>query len=69
MDERLHPTFSKKSGLGITKTYRGIILTAIIAKFYNAMLQTWNRENSLEKSGQLSEKPIHNFPDSDYPPK
>ena len=38
MDERLHPSFSKKDDLGITKNYRGIILSSIATKLYNALL-------------------------------
>ena len=38
MDERSHPSFSPKSDLIITKNFRGIILTALAVKFYNALL-------------------------------
>ena len=33
--------FPKKGGLGITKNYRGITLTAIAAKVYNNLFLKW----------------------------
>ena len=40
--------FSKKDNFGITKTYRGIILTAIVTKFYKALLFNHN-QTKIEK--------------------
>ena len=57
--------FLKKSNHRITKNYRGIILTTIVAKVYNQSYPTWNWEKSEEKSERLSEKLIHNLTDSD----
>ena len=60
-------SFPKKSNLGITKNHRGI--TAIVAKFYNALLLNRIRpevEKVLRKN-QISEKSILKFTDSDYP--
>ena len=39
MDEGMHPPFSKKGDLGLAKNYRGITLTSIAAKIYNALLR------------------------------
>ena len=39
MDEGMHPPFHKKGDLGITKNYRGITLTSIVAKIYNTPLR------------------------------
>ena len=39
MDEGLHPSFPSKSDLGLAKNYRGITLTSIAAKIYNALLR------------------------------
>ena len=39
MDEGIHPPFPKKGDLGLTKNYRGITLTSIAAKIYNALLR------------------------------
>ena len=36
MDEGMHPRFPKKGDLGLAKNYRGITLTSIAAKIYNA---------------------------------
>ena len=38
MDEGMHPPFPKKGDLGLGKSYRGITLTSIAAKIYNALL-------------------------------
>ena len=62
--------FPKKGNLKISKNYRGITLTALTVKVYNAVLlklyPIWNWENSLEKSECVSEKLIHNINNSDY---
>ena len=44
-------------------------LTSIVVKVYNAsqLYETWNWENSLEKSELFSEKTIDNIIDSDNP--
>ena len=39
MDEGMHPSFPKKGDLGLAKNYRGITLTSIAAKIYNALLR------------------------------
>ena len=39
MDEGMHPHFPKKGDLGLAKSYRGITLTSIAAKIYNARLR------------------------------
>ena len=39
MDEGMHPPFPKKRDLGLAKNYRGITLTSIAAKIYNARLR------------------------------
>ena len=39
MDKGMHPTFPKKADLGLAKNYRGITLTSIAAKIYNALLR------------------------------
>ena len=40
MDEGMHPPhFPKKGDLGLAKNYRGITLTSIAAKIYNALLR------------------------------
>ena len=39
MDEGMHPPFPKKGDLGLAKNYRGITLTSIAAKIYNAQLR------------------------------
>ena len=39
MDEGMHTPFPKKGDLGLTKNYRGITLTSIAAKIYNALLR------------------------------
>ena len=44
----MHPLFPVKGGLGITKNYRGITLTSIAAKIYNA-LQLNRIEPEIEK--------------------
>ena len=52
--------FPKKSDLGISKNYRGIIFTSIAAKIYSALL--CNRiEPKIEKILRLSEKSIHDI--------
>ena len=38
MDEEIFP-FPKKCDLGLAKNYRGITLTSIAAKIYNALLR------------------------------
>ena len=38
MDKGMHPPFPKKSDLGLAKNYRGITLTSIAAKIYNALV-------------------------------
>ena len=53
MDEGMHPPFPKMGDLGLAKNYRGITLTSIAAKIYNALLH--NRiepkmENILRKN-------------------
>ena len=53
------PSFPKKGDLGLAKNYRGITLTSIAAKIYNALLQ--NRKNpksttSLGKTKMASEE-------------
>ena len=48
MDKRVILPFFKKDYLGIAKDYRGITLTSIVAKIYNALLR--NRiEPKIEK--------------------
>ena len=54
----------KKGNLRITKNYRGIILTTIMAKVYNALLL--NHVQGKSKSEQFSQKSINNFFDSNY---
>ena len=39
MEEGMHTPFPKKGYLGLVKNYRGIILTSIAAKIYNALLR------------------------------
>ena len=39
MDEGMHPPFPKKGDLGLAKNYRGITLTSIAVKIYNALLR------------------------------
>ena len=39
MDEGMHPPFPKKVDLGLAKNYRGITLTSIATKIYNALLR------------------------------
>ena len=39
MDEGMHPPFPKKGDFGLAKNYRGITLTPIAAKIYNALLR------------------------------
>ena len=39
MDEGMHTPFPKKGDLGLAKNYRGITLTSIAAKIYNALLR------------------------------
>ena len=39
MDEGMHLPFPKKGDLGLAKNYRGITLTSIAAKIYNALLR------------------------------
>ena len=51
--------FPKKGDLGLAKNYRGITLTSIAAKIYNALLR--NRiepkiDNNLEKTKMASEE-------------
>ena len=53
---------SEKGDLGITKNYKGITLSAIAAKVYNALLLNgsfWSREK------RFSEKLTYNFSDPD----
>ena len=40
MDKGMHLPFPKKGYLGIAQNYRGIILTSIAAKIYNALYAT-----------------------------
>ena len=53
MDKGIHPPFPEKSDLGMAENYRGITLTSIAGKIYNALLR--NRiepkiENILRKN-------------------
>ena len=64
-----HREMNKKGDLRITKNYKGIDLTAVTAKVYNALLLNciWpeiKNKKTEEKSEQLSEKLLHNFTDS-----
>ena len=56
--------FRMKNDLTITKNYRGIILTVIAVKVYNALLlsRIWPE---IEKTLRKNEKLIHNLTDSD----
>ena len=59
MDEGMNPPFPKKRNLGLAKNYRGITLTSIAAKIYNALLR--NRiepkiATYLEKTKMASEE-------------
>ena len=62
--------FSRKGDLGITKNYRGTILTDIAGKVYNVLLLNHIKseiEKTQEKSEQFLEKAVHSFRDSDSP--
>ena len=48
--------FSKKGELGLAKNYRGITLTSIAAKIYNAILRTQNWQHSQKKPKWLPKK-------------
>ena len=53
MDEGMHPPFPKKGDLGLAKNYRGITLTSIADKIYNALLRNHiepNIDNILRKN-------------------
>ena len=53
LDKKLHPPFTHKGNLRITKNFRGIALTDITAKVYNALLLNLIRpevEKTLEKN-------------------
>ena len=68
MDKRLSLFFPKKGNIRINNNYRGITLTSIAAKIYNALLLKWiNREKFQEKFHRFSEKSLLNFRDSDDP--
>ena len=41
MDERLPPPMPEKCDIEITKNYKGITLSAIASKIYNALLLKW----------------------------
>ena len=68
-DERLHLPLLQKGDHRITENLRGITLTAIATKVYNALLLNCigpEVEKLLEKLERLSEKSIHNLTHSDY---
>ena len=60
MDEQVHPPLPKKGNLGLAKNYRGITLTSIAAKIYNALLQNrkepkinkilWKNQNGFRRN-------------------
>ena len=59
MDEGMHIPFPKKGDLGLTKNYRGITLTSIAAKIYNALLRNRIKpkiDNILRKTKMASEE-------------
>ena len=59
MDEGMHTPFPKKGDLGLAKNYRGITLTSIAAKIYNALLRNRIEPKSttyLEKTKMASEE-------------
>ena len=69
MDKRLHPLLCKKGDFVINKNYRGITLTSVAAKIYNALLLNYIEpeiEKVLEKSEWFLEKKIH-ITDSNNP--
>ena len=47
MDEGMYPTFPKKGDIGLANNYRGITLTSIAAKIYNAQLRN-HREPKID---------------------
>ena len=48
MDEGMHPPSPKKGDLRLAKNYRGITLTSIAARIYNALLHN-RTEHKIEK--------------------
>ena len=69
MDKKLHPPLLKKDDLRIAKNYRGINLTSIAAKVYNALLAASNQKlrKFSKESKWFLEKPIHNITGSNNP--